>query len=82
LHIAKIGYISFDYCDICKEEITLGNCYDEASNGNHPSIHGDLFLRQRPEYGGGEICFDDVLVSNDGRFVVKELEILNPEAYT
>jgi aminopeptidase len=32
-----------------------------------------------PEYGGGEIYFDDVLIRKDGRFVIKELECLNPE---
>jgi len=34
---------------------------------------------QTPEYGGGEIYFDDKLIRKDGRFVVKKLEGLNPE---
>ncbi len=34
---------------------------------------------QRPEYGGGEIYFDNVLIRKDGRFVLPELECLNPE---
>ena len=58
---------------------TPGNCYDDAPNGNHSSIHWDLVCIQTPEYGGGEMYFDDVLVRKDGRFVVKELECLNPE---
>lgn len=58
---------------------TPGNCYEEAPNGNHSSLHWDLVLIQRPEYGGGEIYFDDVLVRKDGVFVVPELECLNPE---
>lgn len=58
---------------------TPGNCYDEAPNGNESAIHWDLVWIQRPEYGGGEIYFDDVLVRKDGRFVVSELECLNPE---
>lgn len=58
---------------------TPGNCYQEAPNGNESAIHWDLVLIQRPEYGGGEIYFDDVLVRKDGRFVVPELECLNPE---
>ncbi len=29
--------------------------------------------------GGGEIYFDDVLIRKDGRFVLKELQGLNPE---
>jgi aminopeptidase len=32
-----------------------------------------------PEYGGGQIWFDDVLIREDGRFVIPELECLNPE---
>ncbi len=58
---------------------TPGNCYDEAPNGNRSSIHWDLVLIQRPEYGGGEIWFDDVLIRKDGRFLLPELECLNPE---
>ena len=58
---------------------TPGNCYDEAPNGNSSSIHWDLVLIQRPEYGGGEIYFDGVLIRKDGRFVLPELERLNPE---
>lgn len=61
---------------------TPGNCYDEAPNGNASSIHWDLVLIQRPEYGGGEIYFDDVLIRKDGRFVLPELECLNPENLT
>lgn len=58
---------------------TPGNCYTEAPNGNSSAIHWDLVCIQTPEYGGGEIYFDDVLIRKDGRFVVKELESLNPE---
>lgn len=58
---------------------TPGSCYEDAWNGNKSAIHWDLVLIQRPEYGGGEMYFDDVLVRKDGRFVVPELECLNPE---
>ena len=58
---------------------TPGNCYDEAPNGNESAIHWDLVCIQRPEYGGGEIWFDDRLIRKDGRFVVPELLLLNPE---
>ena len=58
---------------------TPGNCYEDADNGNHSAIHWDLVLIQTPEYGGGEIYFDDVLVRKDGRFVLPELAALNPE---
>ncbi len=58
---------------------TPGNCYKEAPNGNHSAIHWDLVCIQTPEYGGGEIYFDDVLIRKDGRFVLPELDCLNPE---
>jgi aminopeptidase len=58
---------------------TPGQAYDEAYNGNVSSIHWDMVLIQRPEYGGGEIYFDDRLIRKDGRFVIPELEGLNPE---
>ncbi|HPJ21539.1 MAG TPA: aminopeptidase, partial [Clostridia bacterium] len=59
--------------------LTPGECYEEADNGNKSAIHWDLVLIQTPEYGGGEIYFDDVLVRKDGLFVVDELRGLNPE---
>lgn len=59
--------------------LTPGNAYDVAFNGNRSQIHWDLVLIQRPEYGGGELWFDDVLVRKDGMFVLPELEGLNPE---
>jgi aminopeptidase len=58
---------------------TPGSCYDEASNGNKSGIHWDMVMRQEPDAGGGEIYFDDKLIRKDGRFVVKDLEALNPE---
>ncbi len=58
---------------------TPGECYEEASNGNASAIHWDLVCIQTPEYGGGEIYFDGVLIRKDGRFVIPELEDLNPE---
>ncbi|WP_261130737.1 aminopeptidase [Bacillus sp. Marseille-Q3570] len=58
---------------------TPGQCYKEAFNGNDSNIHWDLVNIQRPDYGGGEIYFDGVLIRKDGRFVLPELEPLNPE---
>ncbi|MGG4141917.1 aminopeptidase [Paenibacillus algorifonticola] len=58
---------------------TPGRAYDETDNGNRSSVHWDLVLIQRPEYGGGEIYFDDVLIRKDGHFVIPELEALNSE---
>jgi len=58
---------------------TPGRAYGECDNGNKSSIHWDLVMIQTPEYGGGEIYFDDVLIRKDGRFVLPELDGLNPE---
>lgn len=58
---------------------TPGACYDDCSNGNKSAIHWDLVLIQTPEYGGGEIYFDDILIRKDGMFVIDELLGLNPK---
>jgi len=61
--------------------LTPGHCYKAAQNGNHSAIHWDLVCIQTPEYGGGEIYFDDVLIRKDGKFVSDELKCLNPENF-
>ena len=58
---------------------TPGAAYEDAFNGNISALHWDLVMIQRPEYGGGEIWFDNVLIRKDGLFVIPELECLNPE---
>ena len=58
---------------------TPGDSLEESDNGNRSAIHWDLVNIQTPEYGGGEIYFDDVLIRKDGRFVLEELQGLNPE---
>lgn len=79
-------YITNAMCDILFDEkiagslhFTPGACYDEASNGNKSSIHWDMVLIQTPEYGGGEIWLDDVLIRKDGLFIIDGLKGLNPE---
>jgi aminopeptidase len=58
---------------------TPGQAYSIADNGNRSQLHWDLVLIQRPEYGGGTISFDGEVIRRDGKFVVPELEPLNPE---
>ncbi len=58
---------------------TPGSSYDDCFNGNKSALHWDLVCIQTPEYGGGEIWIDGVLVRKDGRFVLPELQGLNPE---
>ena len=71
--------ILFDEKIMGSIHFTPGNCYDDAPNGNKSSIHWDLVLIMTPEYGGGEIYFDDKLIRKDGLFVIPELEVLNPD---
>jgi len=42
-------------------------------------VHWDIVCIQRPEYGGGEIWFDNKLIRKDGLFVPKSLQKLNPD---
>lgn len=74
-----IGDILFDEKISGSIHFTPGACYDDAYNGNQSAVHWDLVLVQTPEYGGGEIWFDDKLIRKDGRFVPDELAGLNPE---
>lgn len=73
------GDILFDEKISGSIHFTPGAAYEEAYNGNESAVHWDLVLIMTPKYGGGEIYFDDKLIRKDGRFVVKELECLNPE---
>lgn len=79
-------FVNAPMCDILFDEkiagsihFTPGMCYEDAYNGNQSAIHWDLVLIMRPEYGGGEIYFDDQLVRKDGLFVVDSLQCLNPD---
>lgn len=59
---------------------TPGQAYEQADNGNRSQVHWDLVHIQRPEYGGGEIYFDDECIRRDGIFLPEDLQALNPEA--
>jgi len=79
-------YIMNPMCDILFDEkiagslhFTPGQAYEQADNGNRSAVHWDMVLIQRPEWGGGEIWFDDTLIRKDGLFVPKELQPLNPK---
>ncbi|MGA2657917.1 MAG: aminopeptidase [Verrucomicrobiota bacterium] len=79
-------YILNPMCDILFDEkiagslhFTPGQAYDECDNGNRSAVHWDMVLIQRPDWGGGEIWFDDELIRKDGLFAPKDLRPLNPE---
>lgn len=73
-----MGDILFDEKIAGSIHFTPGASYDDAYNGNESAVHWDLVLIQTPEYGGGEIYFDDVLIRKNGLFVIDELKGLNP----
>lgn len=72
-------------CDILFDEkiagslhFTPGQAYEDCGNGNKSAVHWDMVLIQRPEWGGGEVWFDEALIRKDGLFVPKDLQPLNP----
>jgi len=78
-------YILSPMCDILFDEkiagsfhFTPGQAYEECDNGNRSAVHWDMVLIQRPEWGGGEIWFDDELIRKNGVFLPKDLKPLNP----
>ena len=84
--IAFNPYITKPMLDILFDEkiagsfhFTPGQAYEEADNGNRSAVHWDMVMIQTPEYGGGEIYFDDVLIRKDGLFIQPELKGLNPD---
>jgi aminopeptidase len=57
---------------------TPGQAYEGvADNGNRSQVHWDLVCIQRPDYGGGEIWFDDKCIRKNGKFLPRELQKLN-----
>ena len=79
-------YINNPMLDILFDEkiagsfhFTPGQAYEDADNGVRSSVHWDMVMIQTPEHGGGEISFDGTLIRKDGKFVLPELEGLNPE---
>lgn len=74
-----IGDVLFDEKVGGSFHFTPGECLEKTDNKNHSALHWDLVCIQTPEYGGGEIWFDDRLIRKDGKFILKELENLNDE---
>ncbi len=72
-----IGNTLFDEKISGSIHIALGNFCGNAYNGNKSAIHWDLVQIQTPQYGGGEIWFDNVLICRNGQFVLPQLLALN-----
>jgi aminopeptidase len=58
---------------------TPGQCYEQTENGNRSQVHWDMVNIQREDYGGGTIHFDGKLIRENGVFVPKAVQGLNPE---
>ncbi|HAH99542.1 MAG TPA: aminopeptidase, partial [Verrucomicrobiales bacterium] len=68
-------HIKEPMCDILFDEkiagslhFTPGQAYEECDNGNRSAVHWDMVLIQRPDYGGGEVWFDNELIRRNGQF--------------
>lgn len=72
-----MGDILYDEKILGSFHFTPGRAYKDSYNGNDSSIHWDMVLIQREDFGGGEIYFDDVLIRKNGMFTLPELEALN-----
>jgi aminopeptidase len=58
---------------------TPGQCYENTENGNRSQVHWDMVNIQREDYGGGTIHLDGKLIRENGIFLPKALQALNPE---
>jgi aminopeptidase len=58
---------------------TPGQCYEQTENGNRSQVHWDMVNIQRSDWGGGTIRFDGKVIRQDGVFLPKSLQALNPE---
>ncbi|MFW5780447.1 MAG: aminopeptidase [Bacillota bacterium] len=74
-----MGDILFDEKIAGSIHFTPGSSYEDCDNTNKSAVHWDLVQIQTPEYGGGEIYFDNKLIRKDGKFVPNELQPLNSE---
>lgn len=72
-------YIMIDEIVPGSLHLAAGHAYAASDNGNRSALHWDFIQMHTPEYGGGEIWFDDVLIRKDGKYIIEELECLNPE---
>jgi aminopeptidase len=66
--------ILFDEKIYGSNHLTLGNDYEEASNGNQSNIHWDLVCI------GADVYLDGELIRKGRLFVPDDLQVLNPDA--
>lgn len=73
--------------------IAIGHCYTDeefaflgpdihVNNGNTKDktpVHWDISVLMHPQYGGGRVVLDGKLLSKDGKFLDRQLAVLNPK---
>lgn len=72
-----IGYTLYDEKIGGSFHFTPGNAYEHTDNTNRSALHWDLVCILNEEFGGGQIYFDDVLIQDNGKFVLDILKPLN-----
>lgn len=77
--LKPMGETLFDEKVAGSLHLAIGSAYKEAWNDNESVVHWDSVLVQRPEYGGGEVWFDNELIRKDGIFVPEYLRDLNTD---
>ena len=76
-----VGLTLFDEKIHGSIHFALGNALDLTDNTNRSSIHWDLVSIHRPEFGGGEVWIDGILIRKDGKFIPPDLKALNGTNY-
>lgn len=59
--------------------LAIGSAPTQCEESNLSSIHWDIVLNQCEEWGGGKLWFDNILVRENGHFVLEGLKGLNRE---
>ena len=65
---------------MCKSiHLAIGSSYEDCYNGNTSAVHLDLIQSHDTKFGGGKIYFDDLLIYENGKFMLPNLVDLNYE---
>jgi aminopeptidase len=74
-----VNDILFDEKMSSSIHMAIGCSYEDCNNGNKSAVHLDLIQSHEPHLGGGKIFFDDILIYENGRFILPNLVDLNRE---
>jgi len=77
--VESVKDILFDEKMSSSIHMAIGSSYDDCCNGNKSAVHLDLIQSHLPRFGGGKIFFDDVLIYENGKFLLPNLVALNSD---